>query len=1285
MVDKPTYEKLNQRVKQLEKKAAIHKQVEKSLRKSEATLRSVFRAAPTGIGVVADRIIKQANERLCEMVGYSREELLEKSARIFYPTDEEFEFVGQEKYAQIRKQGTGTVETRWRRKDGKIIDVLLSSTPIDSSDLSIGVTFTALDITSRKQAEESLRESEALLKKSQEIAHIGSWRLDLKKNELYWSDEVYRIFGLAPQEFGATYEAFLQAVHPDDRDRVDQAYKNAIQNQQPYEITHRILRPDGSVRIVHEKSEDIVDESGKTILSIGMVHDITEHVQAEEALRESERLLNDVFNSIQDGISVLNKDLTIRSVNGVMKKWYAQNLPLEGKKCFLCYHDSDKPCDPCPTIRCLESGQTEREIVPGLPGSPIEWIELFSYPIKDQHTGEVTGVVEFVRDITDRIQAEEAQRELETKYSTLVENSKDSIIMISDGVLSFVNKASIELAGYAPEEMIGVNFLNFVATDYRELVAKRYVDRIEGKDVPSLYEIELLRKDGKTIPVELNAISIDFKEKPVDLVIIRDITERKQSEEVFRESEKRFRETVELLPSIVCEYDTNGRFTYVNTYGLATFGYTPTDLEQGLFVSDLFPASEIEKFKDRFGLLLKGGTPAPSEYRLQTRDGSTIYVIADSAPIYKDGKIVGVRSSVTPITERKQIEEALKISEQKYRELSDLLPQIIFETDKDGNITFANRIAFDLFGYTRDDFKEGVKALQMLIPEDRDRAKENIERNFRGEELGGNEYTALRKDGGTYPVLIYSSPIISEGEPVGLRGIMADLSETKKAEESLRESEKKYRTVLEANPDPVVVYDMEGEVVYLNPAFTRVFGWTLEERLGKKMDLFVPEKAWPETKMMIEKVLAGEKLTNIETSRYTKKGEIIPVSISGATYRDRDGKLLGSVINLRDISEKKKLEGQLQQAQKMEAMGTLAGGIAHDFNNLLMGIQGRTSLMLMDSDTSPSHFEHLKGIEDYVKSAADLTRQLLGFARGGKYEVKPTELNALIKNENRLFGRTRKEINVQEKFEKNLWTVEVDRRQIEQMLLNIYINAWQAMPGGGDLYIQTENIIIDEEYGKPYQVEPGNYVKISITDTGVGMNEATRQRVFDPFFTTKEMGRGTGLGLASAYGIIKNHHGFINVYSEKGEGTTFNIYLPASDKEAVKKKEIDEELFRGTETLLFVDDEEMIVDVGCGIIEKLGYKVLTAKSGKEAMEIYKKNSDRIDMVILDMIMPDMGGGETYDKLKEINPDIKVLLSSGYSINGQATEILERGCNGFIQKPFNITDLSKKIREILDEE
>jgi CheY-like chemotaxis protein len=283
-----------------------------------------------------------------------------------------------------------------------------------------------------------------------------------------------------------------------------------------------------------------------------------------------------------------------------------------------------------------------------------------------------------------------------------------------------------------------------------------------------------------------------------------------------------------------------------------------------------------------------------------------------------------------------------------------------------------------------------------------------------------------------------------------------------------------------------------------------------------------------------------------------------------------------------------------------------------------------------------------------------------------------------------MFGRTKKEVEIHTKYQKEIWPAEVDRAQIEQVLLNLYVNAWQAMPQGGNLYVETTHAVFEESEAKPFGIKPGKYVKISVTDTGVGMDKATQERIFDPFFTTKEMGRGTGLGLASAYGIIQNHGGIIRVYSEEGEGSTFSIYLPASEKkaEAGEAKPV-EKIVKGTGTVLLVDDENMVLSVGKEMLEKIGYNVLLATSGMEAVQIHRKHRDEIDLVILDMIMPDMGGGETYDQIKGDNPKVKVLLASGYSINGKASDILERGCNGFIQKPFNMKELSGRIREILD--
>ncbi len=341
-------------------------------------------------------------------------------------------------------------------------------------------------------------------------------------------------------------------------------------------------------------------------------------------------------------------------------------------------------------------------------------------------------------------------------------------------------------------------------------------------------------------------------------------------------------------------------------------------------------------------------------------------------------------------------------------------------------------------------------------------------------------------------------------------------------------------------------------------------------------------------------------------------------------------------------------------------------------------------MILLKTGPMDPHYEMLRKIEGQVASGAHLTSQLLGFARGGKYESKPTNLNELIDRTSQMFGRTKKEVVINTKLEKDPWIVDADQGQIEQVLLNLYVNALHAMPGGGYLYLETSNVTLDDAFVKPYSVEPGKYAKMSVTDTGVGMDEKTQQRIFDPFFTTKEMGRGTGLGLASVYGIVRNHKGIISVYSKKGYGATFNIYFPVSEKDMTRPaRPADEEVLKGTETILLVDDEERILDAVAAMLEHLGYTVLLAQGGEAALAMYQANKDTIDAVILDVIMPGMGGGEIYDLIKEIDPGAKVILSSGYSFSCESSEIVDRGANGFIQKPFNVMELSHKIRKVMD--
>ncbi|MEJ2220502.1 MAG: PAS domain S-box protein [Desulfobacterales bacterium] len=513
------------------------------------------------------------------------------------------------------------------------------------------------------------------------------------------------------------------------------------------------------------------------------------------------------------------------------------------------------------------------------------------------------------------------------------------------------------------------------------------------------------------------------------------------------------------------------------------------------------------------------------------------------------------------------------------------------------------------------------------------------------------------------------------------------------ADNALRASEEKYRTIVEGLEEGYFEIDLDQNLTFFNDPLCKILGYSPDELSGKNTRAFTSQATIRKMDQIYAELKeTGEPIRVTDYDATGKAGNRIALELTASLLRDSNGSPIGFRGVLRDVSERKeaeeqsrKLEIQVRQAQKMESIGTLAGGIAHDFNNILMGIQGNASLMALKTDLAHPNYEKIKNIESYVENGTELTRQLLGFARRGKYHAIATDLNDVIDKSATLFGRTKKEIRIQRDLVADIWTVEVDRGQIEQALLNLYVNAWQAMPQGGDLYLKTENVILDAEFvnAKPYKVEAGDYIKITVTDTGIGIDQETRERIFEPFFTTKEMGRGTGLGLASVYGVIKNHEGYINVYSEIDQGTTFTIYLPASRKKIQKQTEkAVASVALGTGTLLLVDDEEMIIKVGKELLQELGYQVMSALSGQEAIELYKKNADKIDLVIMDMIMPGMSGGETFDRLKEINPEIKVLLSSGYSINGQASKILERGCDGFIQKPFNLIQLSDKIQSII---
>jgi PAS domain S-box-containing protein len=598
-------------------------------------------------------------------------------------------------------------------------------------------------------------------------------------------------------------------------------------------------------------------------------------------------------------------------------------------------------------------------------------------------------------------------------------------------------------------------------------------------------------------------------------------------------------------------------------------------------------------------------------------------------------------------------------------------------------------------GYTEEEFAaDPYLWIRMVVAEDRVMVEDHARIVLAGEEDGAIEHRITRKDGTIRWMRNTPVPRMDEnGNIQAYDGLIQDITERKEAEENLRKSEEKHRNIINNLQDGYYEVDLAGNITFLNDALCLTFGGSRDEIMGVNYRQYAtPESAKEALKVFNELYRTGGRHAKI--MRYnivSKDGAMVPVELDISPIQNAEGRTIGFRGVGRDIcerlrleEEKEKLQEQLNQSQKMEAIGTLAGGIAHDFNNLLMGIQGYTSLMLLKTEQTHPHYDKLKSIEKQVQNGAELTRQLLGFARGGRYDVKAFNINDIITKTAQMFGRTKKEIIIHENLADDLWHADIDQGQIEQMLLNIYVNAWQAMPTGGDLYLETRNVELDEGYSKFHTIVPGRYVKVSITDTGVGMDEKTKERIFEPFFTTRDMRRGTGLGLASVYGIVKGHKGTINVYSERGKGTTFNIYLPISVRKAEGRRKPAVLPVSGTETILVIDDETFILDVTKGLLESMGYQVMTAKSGEEAVDLFALRKDGINLIILDMIMPGLSGEETFERLKEIKPDVRTILASGYSLNGDAARIMEKGCRAFIQKPFALSDLSEKIREVLEQ-
>jgi PAS domain S-box-containing protein len=1004
--------------------------------------------------------------------------------------------------------------------------------------------------------------------------------------------------------------------------------------------------------------------------------------QTKNQLNTVDEIWTLTFNAIDDIVTIQDENLRIVKANEAAHRFFqVGDGELVGKSCHELFADTAEPCLNCPLLVTLTNGHKH--------AAKIKFVHLgkafnvTSAIIPADHSGK-RHLVHVARDITGHIQAETALKESEECFTKAFESNPAPMIIsdIRSGLFIDMNRQWAIMTGYSREELIGHTSLEaniWQDPAERDRMIAAFAEKGSIKEFP----VALISKTGAIRSTLWSAEKITLGGEGAMLSIIYDFTDRLNAEKALRESEQKFIAAFEASPDAVnINRLEDGLYVNINRGFTDLTGFTVEDVQgrSSLDINIWADPADRQRLVKSLG---EKGYCENLEAKFRRKDGSLTTALM-SARVVSINNIAHIISITRDISELRRIEQTIIDQQSLFETMFNAIGDGVVITDTERRMQLVNRGMETTFGYLPEELQGQTTA---MLYADADKyqlaGKKVFDKTANPQD---HLYVTAYKDksGREFPGETFGSKLYNrDNKWIGNLGIMRDISERLKGEAE----RDRLIAAVENTSDTVVITDPLGQIVYVNPAFETATGYSREEALGQNPRILQSgeqdEQFYAD---LWQTISSGRTFTGRMVNRrkddslYTEEATISPI-------HGPDGEIANYVAVKRDITAQIALEKQLQQAQKMEAVGRLTCGVAHDFNNILGVIIGYTQMALNQVPATDRLHSDLEKILDAAGRSADIVRQLLAFSRQQIITPKVLDLNNSVEKMLRILRRLiGEDIDLAWLPHQGLPPIKMDPAQIDQILANLCVNARDAIKGTGKVTIETGMAVFDARYCADHVgFLPGKFVQLAISDDGCGIDKDNLQQIFEPFFTTKELGRGTGLGLSTVYGIIKQNQGFINVYSEKDNGTTIKIYFPPCTDAIVHSPEVTATIIGAAhhETILLVEDDQTLLEMTCRMLQTLGYKVLTAQSPEAAIALADTHNPAIDLLLTDVVMPQMNGKQLADLMQSRYPSIKRLFMSGYTANVIAHRgVLDKGIH-FIQKPFSRRDLAAKVREVIE--